>query len=176
MRSLLSISALAILALAPAPAVLAQSAGSTSVGVIDFQRAVVDTAEFEKAYNTITAKYQPMQTQIQRMQEELADIETQLRAASGQLSTSGEAELQERGLRKQRDLERLTQDLQEGFELDRDQALTLVSTRMQEVLNKLAVERSLDVIVDRTAAPFVREGLDITDAAITAYNTAYPAN
>ena len=168
--------ALVVVALGAAlPAAMAQSA--SKIGVINFQRAVVDSAEFQKAYTDLQTKYQPRQAALQNAQQELQDIETQLRASEGRLSNSGAAELQARGQRKQVEVDRISQDLQADFEGERDNTLRLTSTRMAEVLKKLADEKGLDVIVDTASGlvPFARTGLDITDAAIAAYNAAYPA-
>ncbi len=134
------------------------------------------TAEFEKAYNDLQTKYQPMQDHIRGLQEDLNDVQTQLRAAAGQLSTSGQAELEARGARLQRELERATSDADEEFSADRDEALRLVSARMQEVLTKLAKDRGFDVVVEVNVTPFFKEALDVTQAAIDAYNAAYPVN
>jgi outer membrane protein len=160
----------AVAALALAAPMLAQ----TKIGVVDFQRAVVDTAEFKRAFADLELKYKPKQDQLAKAQQELGDIETQLRASSGQLSQAGTAELQARGQRKQLQVDRLTQDLQEDFEGERDAALRVVSTRMNDVLKKVASEKTLDIIADTTALHFFGPTLDVTDAAIAAYNAAHP--
>lgn len=171
-----TLSALLVCALvAVRPAALAQSA--SRIGVINFQRAVVETAEFQKAYADLQTKYQPRQAALQKAQRDLQDIETQLRSSQGRLSSSGAAELQARGQRKQVEVDRLTQDLQADFEGERDSLLRLTSTRMSEILKKLADEKGLDVIIDSASGlvPYSRQGTDVTDAAIAAYNAAYPA-
>lgn len=171
MRMLLSAAAtcaLGLLSLAPAMA-------QAKIAIVDFNRAVVDTAEFKKAYAEIEARYKPRQDALNKAQQELADIETQLRASQGQLSAAGTAELQSRGQRKQMQVERLQEDLQEDFEEDRDAALRLVSNRMTAVLQKVADELQVDAIIDATAARFFRTPLDATNKVIEAYDTAHPA-
>jgi outer membrane protein len=144
-------------------------------GVVDFQRAVTETAEFKKAYAELEAKYKPSQDRVQKAQQELNDIETQLRNSQGQLSAAGGAELQARGQRKQTQVERMTQDLQEDFEADRDAAVRLVSTRMGDVLKKVATDKGLDLIVDVAAVRYSAMALDVTELAIKGYDAAHPA-
>jgi outer membrane protein len=171
-----TLSALCVFAVAAAtPAALAQSA--SRIGVINFQRAVVETAEFQKAYADLQTKYQPRQAALQKAQQDLQDLETQLRSSQGRLSSSGAAELQARGQRKQVEVDRLSQDLQADFEGERDGLVRLTSTRMAEILKKLADEKGLDMIIDSASGlvPYARQGSDVTDAAIAAYNAAYPA-
>lgn len=170
MRFVFSVVAACVMGLVSMPA-MAQSKNA----VIDFQRAVVDTAEFKKAFADLEAKYKPKQDALTKARQELQDIETQLRAASGQLSQAGAAELQSRGERKQVQVQRLEQDLQEDFEAERDAALRLVSTRMTDILKKLATDKGFEAIHDTAALRFFNPGLDVTDQAITAYNAAHPA-
>jgi outer membrane protein len=147
----------------------------SKIGVIDFQRAIVDTAEFKKAYAGLEAKYKPVQDQLQKAQQELSDIETTLRSSGAQLSQAGAAELQAKGQRKQTQVERLQQDLQEGFEEERDAALRLIGTRMADVLKKVLDDKQLDLIIDTQALRASRSTMDVTDAAIAAYDAVHPA-
>ena len=159
------------------PALAQAPAGSTQtkVAVINFQNAVLSTAEIQKVLKEIQAKYKPRQDALQKGQQELSDIQTQLNASQGKLSSAGEADLQARGQRKQTQLQRLNDDLTADFEADRDDAVRRASTRMQELLKKFAEEKGLDLIVDSAAAPFVKTGIEITDQVVAAYDKAYPA-
>jgi len=159
------------------PALAQTPAGSTTtkVAVVNFQNAVLTTAEIQKALKEIQAKFKPRQDVLLKGQQELSDIQTQLQASQGKLSQAGEADLQARGQRKQTQLQRLNDDLTADFEAERDEAVRRASTRMGELLKKVAEEKGLDLIVDSAAAPFVRGGIDITDQVVAAYDKAYPA-
>ncbi|MEP6960451.1 MAG: OmpH family outer membrane protein [Acidobacteriota bacterium] len=163
--------ALCVMGLVASAPVMAQS----KIAVIDFQRAVVESAEFKQAYSQLETKYKPKQDALAKAQLELADIETQLRSSQGQLSPAGQAQLQANGQRKQVLVERLQMDLQEDFEGDRDAALRLVSGRMNELLKKFCDEKKIDLLVDSTATHFSKSADDVTDQAVAAYNAAHPA-
>jgi outer membrane protein len=45
---------------------------------------------------------------------------------------------------------------------------------MQQVIQKIAEERGLDVMIDSSSTVFFKAGLDITDAAIAAYDRLWP--
>lgn len=156
---------------AQAPAASTQA----KVAVINFQNAVLSTAEIQKALRDLQAKYKPRQDALQKGQQELSDIQTQLNASQGKLSSAGEADLQSRGQRKQTQLQRMSDDLQADIEAERDDAVRKASTRMQELLKKVAEEKGLDLIVDSAAVPFVKMGIEITDQVVAAYDKAYPA-
>ena len=152
-------------------------AGTTQakIAVVNFQNAVLSTAEIQKVLKDLQVKYKPRQDALQKGQQELSDIQTQLNASQGKLSQAGEADLTARGQRKQTQLQRLNDDLTADFEADRDEAVRRTSTRMQELLKKFAEEKGLDLIVDSAAAPFIRTGLELTDQVVAAYDKAYPA-
>ena len=169
--SLLPVFASCLVAVSSTPTALAQS----KVGVVNFQRAVVETAEIKKAFADLEARYKPKQDALAKAQQDLQDLETQLRASQGQLRSSGAAELQARGQRKQVDVTRMNEDIQEEFTKDRDAALTLTSTRMTEVLKKMMEELQLDAIIDSGGVPAFKPALDFTDKAIAAYDLAHPA-
>jgi outer membrane protein len=46
---------------------------------------------------------------------------------------------------------------------------------MQEVLKKLAEEKSLDLVLDSSNTHYFKPVYDITADAVAAYNKAYPA-
>jgi outer membrane protein len=156
------------------PAMAQAPAGPAKIAIINFQNAVLSTAEIQKALRDLQVKFKARQDQLQKGQQELADIQTQLQASQGKLSQAGEADLTARGQRKQTQLQRMNDDLTADVEADRDEAVRKASTRMQELLKKVAEEKGLDLIIDSAAAPFVKSGIDITDQVVAAYDKAYP--
>jgi outer membrane protein len=142
------------------------------LGVINTQKALLDTEEIKKAQLDLEAKFKPRQDQMVKLQKELEDIQTQLN--SGKLNQLGEQEINAEGQRKQRDLQRLQQDLQEEVERDRTEILQHAGMRMQEVVKKVAEEKGLDIVVDSANTVFFKAPLEITTEATAAYNKAYP--
>jgi outer membrane protein len=144
------------------------------VGVVNLQKAILDTAEIKKASVDLQAKYKPRQDALDKVQRELADIQTQLQASEGKLSAAGEADLQARGERKQREAQRLQQDLQDDVNNERNQILQRTGQRMADVIKKLAEEKGLDLVVEAQNTYFVKPTLDLTADVTAAYDKAYP--
>jgi outer membrane protein len=153
------------------PSAMAQA----KVGVVSLQKAILDTAEIKKAGNDMAAKYKKRQDDLDKAQRELNDIQTQLQSAQGKLSAAGEADLQARGERKQREVKRLDEDLRADVERDRGDILSRAQTRMLEIVKKVSDEKGLDMVVEATAVISFKPALDITAEAVTAYDKAYPA-
>jgi outer membrane protein len=159
---------LAILALASIGAANAQM----KIMVINSQKALLETEEIKKAQQDMEAKFKPRQDQMLKLQKELEDIQAQLN--SGKLNELGTQELQTEGQRKQRELQRMQQDLQEDAERERTEILQRAGTRMQDVVKKMADEKGLDVVVDSANTLFYKSAFDLTADATAAYNKAYP--
>jgi len=151
------------------------SAQQMKIGVINLQRAILETGELKKAQNDLQVKYKARQDALEKLQKDLNDIQTQLQSSQGKLSAAGEAELQAQGAKKQREGQRMTEDLQADIERDRNDILQRAGTRMTEVVKKLADEKGFDMVVDTTTVIFSKPALEITNDAIAAYDKAYPA-
>lgn len=143
------------------------------VGVINVQDAILKSDEMKKAASDLDAKYKVRQNELQKLQSDLQSIEQQL--GSGKLNPQAGADLQAQGTRKQRDLQRLSQDLQTDVDADRNEILTKAGAKMRTVVEKLAADKGLDMVVDVSQTVYFKPALDITNEALTAYNKANPA-
>ena len=103
----------------------------------------------------------------------LQSIQQQLQ--SNKLTQQASADLNLQGQRKQRDAQRISDDLQAEFDRDRQDVLGKAAQKMQDVVKKLAEEKGLDVVVDVSQTLYFKPTLDITPDALAAYNKAYPA-
>jgi len=155
-----------------ATASLGVGAAQSKVAVVNSQKAILDTAEIKKAQVDLEAKFKPRQDQMARLTKELQDIQTQLQ--SGKLNQQGEQELTIQGQRKQRELQRLQDDLQADVDRERNDILQRSGTHMQEIVKKLADEKGLDVVIDTSNTVFYKASLDLTAEAVAAYDKAYP--
>ncbi|HET8546434.1 MAG TPA: OmpH family outer membrane protein [Bryobacteraceae bacterium] len=150
------------------------AAAQSKVAIINVQNAVLETAELKKAQADLEAKFKPRQAQIDNIQKELAGIQAQLQSGGGKLTQQQAENLQATGQRRQRELQRLTEDVQADVDRERNEVLQRAGSRMQEVVRKLADERGVDVVIDVSNAVYFRPALDITKDAIAAYDKAHP--
>ena len=162
--------ATAVLLAAGAPLASAQ----VKVAIVKFQEALLGTAEIKKAQAELQARFKPRQTEIEKLNLELQDINTRLSDQS-KLSAIGIQDLQAQGTRKQTRLQRLNQDIEDDFNRDRQEILTRASTRMGDVVKKIAEEKGFDVVLDVTSTLFSKPALDITTEVTAAYDKAHPA-
>ena len=164
-----------LLLLAPAALLCAwpsQLAAQTKVAVINFQEALLSTADMKKESAALEAKYQDRQAELNVLSAELQELQNKIQGATG-----GElAQLQADGQRKQIRAQRMTEDLQSDVEFDRQNILTAASGRMRVIVQSLRVENGLDLIVDSSSVLAGDPLIDLTAEATQAYDAKHPAN
>jgi len=161
---------LATLAVAAFGIVAAQA--QIKIGVVNSQKAMLDTAEIKKAQGDLEAKFKPRQDQMAQLQKDLATLQGQLQ--SGKLTPAAQQEVTTQGQRKERDLQRLQDDLQADVDRDRNDILARVSQRMREIVTKIAAEKALDLVIDAANAIYFKPAMDLTAEATAAYDKSYP--
>ncbi len=163
-----------ILSVAAALYPAARATAQSKVAVINMQRAVLETAEIKRASADLEAKYKPRQAQMEKTRKELEDIQQKLQSMAGKLTAEAEAELNIQAQRKQRDLQRMGEDLQAEVDQERNEILTKSGRRMQEVVRKIAEEKGVDIVVDVSNTIYFKPALEITQEAVAAYDKSYP--
>lgn len=146
----------------------------SKVGVVNFQRALLETAEIKKASAALEAKYKPRQAELERLRKEIEDLQQKLQTLAGKLTPQAESDMTFQAQRKQREFQRLSEDLQSDVDEERNEILTKAGQRMREIINKLAEDKGLDVIIDAGDTLYFKPALDLTQEAIAAYDKAYP--
>lgn len=150
-----------------------QSIPPAKVAIINAQKAVADTAEIRKAQASLEAKYRPRQQTIQNLQNDLENLQKQLNAPN--VDPNREAQLRADFAQKQKEYQRLGEDLQADVNAERQDILGRSGRQMTEVVKKLAEERGIDVVIDISNTIYFKPALDVTAEATAAYDKAYPA-
>ena len=162
----------AALTLAPFAAE-AQQIAPAKVAIINAQKAVADTAGIKKAQTTLETKYRPRTQAVTNLQNQLQTIQQQL--ATPNLPPQREAQLRADGVQKQKQLQRLSEDLQTDVNNERQDILGRAGRQMTDVVKKIAETRGIDIVIDISNTLYFKPALDITAEATAAYDKAYPA-
>lgn len=157
-----------------AAAALGIAAAQSKVGVVNSQKAMLDTAEIKKAQLDLETKYKPRQDQMAQLQKDLANLQAQIQG--GKLTPAAQQDVTAQGQRKERELQRIQEDLQADVDRDRNDILARTSQHMKDVVTKLANEKGLDIVIDTANTIFYKPALDLTAEATAAYDRAYPAS
>jgi outer membrane protein len=155
-----------------AGAAQAQAIAPSKVAIINAQKSVADTQEIKKAQAALEAKYRPRQQEIETLQRDLQNIQQQLNSPN--LAADRAAQLRADGTHKQKEVQRLSEDLQADVNNERQDILGRAGRQMTDVVKKLAEARGIDIVIDITNTLYFKPGLDITADATAAYDKAYP--
>jgi outer membrane protein len=151
----------------------ATASAQIKIAVVNIQKAMLDSDELKKTSAELESRYKPRQDELAQLQKDLESIQSQLQ--SGKLNPQQGADLQAQGTRKQRDAQRISEDLQADFDRDRQDILGKAATKMQAVVKKIAEDKGYDIVIDVSQAVYTKPALDITADALAAYNKEYPA-
>ena len=158
-----------------APSLRAQN---SKVVVVDFERAVVESAEGKKSSDKFTATLQAKQGDVEKKQKELEDQQKKLQNGARTLSDSVKADLQKDIDRRTTDLQRINEDAQKELQALRDQLLRPIAERATAILNAMANEQGYTLVVDISSPDnnvlWSNKKNDITDELIKRINTATP--
>ena len=164
---------LAAVAVSSVVSMSAQQFAPAKVAIINAQKAVADTAEIKRAQAQLENKYRPRTQAVTNLQNQLQAIQQQLNAPN--LPPDREAQLRADGTQKQKELQRLSEDLQSDVNNERQDILGRAGRQMTDVVKKIAEQRGIDVVIDISNTLYFRPALEITAEATAAYDQAYPA-
>ncbi|MDI1481162.1 OmpH family outer membrane protein [Polyangium sp. y55x31] len=156
----------ALVSLAPASA-----SAESKIAVVDVQQAVMQTEDGIRAQGTLKKLFDKRQKELDAKQEELQrareDIERQARVLS-----------REALARRMEDWQRRMVELQTSFvdynkELQKKQGdLTgPILRKMMGIITRLAKKSGYELILDRSATPYARPDLDLTEQVVQMYNS-----
>jgi outer membrane protein len=160
-----------------AAAILTVSTATAQVkiAVINAQKAMLDTAELKKAQAGLEAKFKPRQDEIAKLNKEVDDLQKQLQTMGDKLTQQAQQDMTVQIQRKQREVQRLGEDLKDDVDRDRTDIINKASRQMQTVIDKLAADKGIDVVLAAGTTLFFKPALELTKEATEAYDKAYPA-
>src|SRR5213593_4420134 len=121
---------------------------TSRVAVVDFEKAVVESAEGKKSSERFNATLQSKQAEAEKRQKELEDAQKKLQTQGPALSETAKANLQKDIDRHTTELQRFNEDAQKELQSVRDELLRPIAERASAILNALAAEQGYTLIVD----------------------------
>ncbi len=151
------------------------AAAQTKVAIVNLQQAVFETAEIKKADAEMQAKYKDRAALLAKTQQEYTDLAQKYQAGQGKMTDAAYSELGAQAQRKQREAQRLEEDLNNDTNRDRDEILSNSTKKMSDVIKKLAEAKGFDMVVDTSTTLYFKPAMEITKDATAEYDKAYPA-
>src|SRR5215831_20982719 len=112
-------------------------AQTPKVAVVDFERAVVESAEGKKASEKFNAALQAKQADAEKRRKDLEDAQKKLQNGARTLSDSAKSDLQREIDRKTTELQRVNEDAEKELQTLRDDLLRPIAERATQILQAM---------------------------------------
>ncbi|MBI4462017.1 MAG: OmpH family outer membrane protein [Acidobacteria bacterium] len=148
------------------------------VGVLDVQEAIERTQEGQKATEDLQAQFGPRNSELQKLAQEIQEIENQLRRQERTLSDDARLQLARQVEQKRRQATRLQEDIQADFQIAQNDHIGKIWGKMQRVIDQYAREKGFAVIINSSTNPspviYAAPAVEITQDVIQLYDQLHP--
>src|SRR5690242_18081569 len=158
----------------------AQAAATpTKVGIVHIQNAILATKDGQKAANDLQTKFSPTKSQIDKMQNDVMQVEDKLKKGSQTLSDDARQQLMRDRDQKATALKRATEDAQAEVEQEEGKIMQELGQRVMQVVAKYANDNGFAIILDvssqQTPVLWAANGIDITKEIVDMYDKNAPS-
>jgi outer membrane protein len=153
---------------APAPA--AAASVPTRIGVVDTQRAIMETEDGLRAQATLKKLFDSRQRELDKKQEDLQKERDDIDKQKDVLSKTALAKRVDKWQREMVQLQTVFVEYNKELQKKQGELTQPIFQKAMGLIRRLATQEGFDLIVDKTAVPYARGDLDLTDRLITLYN------
>lgn len=159
-----------------APAAVAPQAIPAKIALIAFEQSVFATNEGQVAVQGVQKKYEPKKGQIDTLAQEVDSLKKQLQALPATTSDEDRASRLKNIDIKEKQLNRDAEDAQTAYNADLQEAYGKLAQKVNATMRKYVQDNGytllLDVSGQQNPVLWALPTTDVTEAVITAYNTA----
>jgi len=146
------------------------------IALVAFEQAVLATNEGQRAMQDIQLKYKPKKDQIDSLSQEVDSLKKQLQSAPATLPDAERATRLKTIDTKEKQLTREADDAQTAYNADLQEAYGKLAPKVSATLKKYVSDNGytllLDVSSQQSNVMWIGPNIDVTQAVVTAYNTA----
>jgi outer membrane protein len=147
------------------------AAAEGKIGVVDVQHAVMQTEDGIRAQATLKKLFDKRQHELDAKQAELGkareDIDKQARVLSREALQKRMEDWQQQMV----NLQKVFVDFNTELQKKQSELTAPIFKKMMSVIGRIAKKNGFDLVIDRTAAPYARPDLDLTDQVVQMYNS-----
>jgi outer membrane protein len=155
---------------------LPASAQSMRVGVVDTQRAVMETEDGLRLQATLKKLFDSRQRELDKKQEDLQKERDDIDKQREVLSKTALAKRVDKWQREMVQLQTVFVEYNKELQKKQGELTQPIFQKAMGIIRRLATQEGFDIVVDKQAVPYSRSDLDVTDRVITMYNQGGPAD
>jgi outer membrane protein len=154
---------------------LPASAQSMRVGVVDTQRAVMETEDGLRLQATLKKVFDSRQRELDKKQEDLQKERDDIDKQRDVLSKTALAKRVDKWQREMVQLQTVFVEYNKELQKKQGELTQPIFQKAMGIIRRLATQEGFDIVVDKQAVPYSRSDLDVTDRVIPMYNQGAPA-
>lgn len=136
------------------------------IGVVDLQKIMQTSKQMKELQQKLEQNFQPRRAKLMATEEELKNDMVKLKRDSAVLSQAQKKDLEKKVIAKQQALERDGQQYQQELTAAQNDAMEDFYNKIRQAINKIAEKEKYDIVLQKEAAPFISDKLDITSQVI----------
>jgi outer membrane protein len=149
------------------------AAAQAKIAVIDVRRAMVETEEGLRVQATLKKLFNSWQVELDAKQRGLQQEKETLEkdAQAGKVSKEQLQRRAEAWQKQAAELQAVAMDYQREMQRKEGEMTTPIYQRIMGIVRRIAAQDGFEMVLEKSAVPYMRADLEITDRAIQMYNT-----
>lgn len=150
-----------------------EAEAQSKIAVVDVQRAVLETEEGLRVSATLKKFFDTRQVELDTKQRALSQEKDELEREAQAGKTPKDALQRKADSFQKRALEfqALTYDVQREMQRKQNELTTPILQRILGIIRRIASQDGYEMILEKTAVPYFRGDLEVTDRVIQMYNS-----
>ncbi|HAT8179095.1 TPA: OmpH family outer membrane protein [Legionella pneumophila] len=140
------------------------------IGVVDLQKIMQTSNQMKEIQQKLEKEFKPRRDKLVAMEASLKSDMEKFKRDSAIMSAGQKKELEKKIVAAQQQFERDGQQYQQELSTAHNEAMEGLYSKVRTAITKIAKDEKYDIIVQKDAAPFSSESLDVTDKVIKAIN------
>lgn len=136
------------------------------VGVLDFQKVVLESPAAKKMNADIEKKFKPRQTEIVDLQAKFESKSNELQRNESVMKESQVEKARSELVSIRRDLERKGEDFQRDLQEAQAKASRKFTKLVEEQVQKIGKKEGFDMILQKQATAYIKNKYDVTDKLV----------
>jgi len=137
-------------------------ADNLKIGVVDLQKIMQTSTQMKSIQEKLEKEFKPRRDKLVTMEEGLKKDMEQFKRDSAVLSATQKKELEKKIVSTQQQFEREGQQYQQELSTAHNEAMEEFYNKIRSAISKVAESDKFDMVLQKDAAPFSSEKLDIT--------------
>lgn len=138
------------------------------IGVVDLQKIMQTSKQMKDIQAKLEQEFKPRRDKLVAAEASLKGEMEKFKRDSAVLNANQKKEMEKKIITSQQQFERDGQQYQQELSTAHNEAMEGLYTKVREAISKVAKDEKYDIIVQKDAAPFSTEALDVTDKVVKA--------